>query len=341
MRSKRIFGGCTLALLLMAGSVKAVTVHLGDLLVADPQGGSGHGVIYDVNPVTGVQTVVASGNYLDQPAGIAWDAASGTILVADFGGLGAYPNGAILRIDPATGAQWMVSSGGNLRSPVSVVIDGNGQLVVGQQGANASSSAVLRIDPVSGAQTVVSSGLSVIDDVLVNTDGNYVASQYANPSAIIGISSATGLKSTLSQSGLLNQGPAKMWLDETKPHRVLVANYNDTAGGALLAIDTVTGGQTIVSWNGQLGRPLGVTQDASGATYVTTTNATETSGTVVRVDLNTGAQSLVSSGSLMEPLSIVVVAPEPGTAVVGVGMLVVAAGRMGVRGAGGRGRRCR
>jgi sugar lactone lactonase YvrE len=325
IRRHRFLSMCVLAGLLLARTTVAALVNPGDLLVSEPQNGSGRGVILDVNPVTGAQTVVASGNNLDQPEGICWDPSTHTILVADYGGVGVNVDGAILRIDPLTGMQSIVSIGGSLNHPVSVVMDANGQLVVAQQGQNQTTGAVLRIDPATGAQTVIASGspLFATEDLVLDADGNYLVSDFASPSAIIGVSSATGSAAVISHDGALNIGPHGLWLDNTKPQSVLVADYFNGAGGGLLEVNTVTGAQNLVSSNDQLVVPLAVTQDSLGTTYVTTTNASSSSGKIVKVDLTTGVQTVISSGNnLVTPASIIVVSPEPATALGGVATLL-------------------
>ena len=59
--------------------------------------------ILRIDPTSGVQSVVASGDELAAPYGIAFDA-EGQLIVSDLG------RRAILKIDPATGAQSVLSS---------------------------------------------------------------------------------------------------------------------------------------------------------------------------------------------------------------------------------------
>src|SRR5439155_23398018 len=82
-------------------SFAAVNILPGDILVAD----YGAGAVIDINPITGVQTVVASGGNLVSPSDVAV-ASNGDIFVVDNAG-----PGKIVRVNPATGNQTVVSSG--------------------------------------------------------------------------------------------------------------------------------------------------------------------------------------------------------------------------------------
>lgn len=138
----------------------------GDILVADPLafgivGGIWVGGIIRINPLTGAQSVVASGGILRSPTGIAI-AGNGDILVADAGALA---SGAVVRVDPLTGAQTTVSTGGTLNTPLGIALDANGELLVTTHPLSIASRAVIRVNPLTGAQTTVSSGGSFYSPV--------------------------------------------------------------------------------------------------------------------------------------------------------------------------------
>jgi DNA-binding beta-propeller fold protein YncE len=81
----------------------------GNILIADPDAFDGGGGVIRVNPETGTQTKVSSGNMFVAPLGVAVEA-DGNILVVDseaFSG-----NGGVIRVNPQTGTQTKVSSGG-------------------------------------------------------------------------------------------------------------------------------------------------------------------------------------------------------------------------------------
>src|ERR1051325_6035981 len=137
----------------------AVTVAAdGSIFVADALG-----AVIRVNPVSGQQTPVTSGNLLHRPQGIAVSGAD--IYVTDVATAdGNFGIGRITHINAQTGAQTVVSEGGNLVGPVGIVLAPNGHLIVGDpytindQSVNLFDGAVLSIDAATGAQTLTSRG---------------------------------------------------------------------------------------------------------------------------------------------------------------------------------------
>ena len=140
-------------LLAAAGPGEAVTLNPGDILTAGA-------TIIHVNPATGAQTTVTSGNLLVNPVGIAI-AANNDVFVVDSncceGG-----TGGVIRVNPATGHQTVVSPppGGNVPnnfvSPQAIAIAADGDLFVLDQGCcDGGQGGVIRVNPVTGHQTVV------------------------------------------------------------------------------------------------------------------------------------------------------------------------------------------
>jgi hypothetical protein len=287
-------------------------IHSGDLLIADTQGSDFHGIIIDLNPVTHVQTVVASGGYLGQPDGICWDPSNNTLIVADAGGF-TETGGVILRINPYTGQQTIVSVGGSLAHPTAVAFDSSGDLIVSQEGGKGGPIAVLRINPTTGSQTVVSSAmdLGVATGVAVESSGSYLVSNYAGGtfgSGIVRVDQNTGAQSVVAFRGDLNYGPQKIWLDNTKSQSFLVTagNSSTQSFAGLIDINAATGSQSVISSGNLLTFPSAVTQDPLGDTFVT-----DHTGEIVQVNLQTGVQTLISSGGFLEsPIGIVDI-PEP------------------------------
>ncbi|MGA2439951.1 MAG: hypothetical protein ABSH08_03265 [Tepidisphaeraceae bacterium] len=310
---------------LLFASHFARAVQVGDLLVADSQGPDGHGIILDINPQTGAQTVVASGGYLNQPNHMCLDPSNDTLIISDYGGIGTTDvNGAILRINPFTGQQSVVSVGGSLFHPTAVAFDANGDLVV-TEAYN-----VLLINPANGDQTIVASGgvLAVTTGIAVAKNGNYFVSNFQSPgvgSGVVEINPTTGSQTRVSTGGNMDLGPEDLWIDNTNAQRLLVAEaYTGagTTGPSLLGINSATGAQSVISSEGSLGFPTAVTQDSSGNSYVTDQLSDLGGANVVRVNLNTGQQRVISSGGYLEtPLGIVVI-PEPAS----IGIICVLAG---------------
>lgn len=297
-----------LLLLLSCASRTFAAVQLGDLLVADSHNSNGNGVILGINPVTGAQSLVASGGLLDQPAGVTFDNATATLVVADFGGLGAFAPGRILRINPFTGQQSVLASGGNVLHPTGVAFDLAGNLLVTQQDAAAS---LLRINPATGAQTVVTAGQNLGiegEDVVAPSASAYYVSTFTRPGTVTRVDAATGAQTVVSSFDI---GPRGLTPDATHPGTVLLASSDFSHTGSkpngLYRIDLATGQQTLLSSGGLMDVPLDVIQNPNGLTYLT--NRTPSGAAdILLVDLLTGAQTPIASGNnLLTPNGIAVV----------------------------------
>ncbi len=137
----------------------------GDILVADM--GSpclvsrcdSDGRIIRVDPITGRQTLLASGAPLLDPAGIAV-APDGSIYVAD--NYAADDDGAVIRVDPVSGAQTLVTEGEHLDLPFGILVDQDGSLVVSNRmapggGCSGAPGRLVRVQP-GGVQQILFEG---------------------------------------------------------------------------------------------------------------------------------------------------------------------------------------
>lgn len=112
---------------------------------ADLVGGVGHGAIFEVDTATGALTLISDGTNHDvrnldpsepafqDPIGVAWDASTGLLYVADFSADGdndGFFNGTVFSLDPATGAVRVVSAYWNFVAPTGVVVRPNGRPLV-------------------------------------------------------------------------------------------------------------------------------------------------------------------------------------------------------------------
>jgi sugar lactone lactonase YvrE len=149
-----------------------------------------------INPATGAQSVVARGDPMCYPFGIAVDR-QGRILVSDFGNLleSGSPvvsclrsGGGVIRIDPSNGLQsWLSFNSPALGSlflgPVGIAVDPAGTVLVANQ--RSAEAAVEAVNPASGVQQVITPNSSSTDSfeqpqrVAVAPDGNLVVSDYA------------------------------------------------------------------------------------------------------------------------------------------------------------------
>jgi hypothetical protein len=153
----------------------------GTLLVVDSEAGTnGKGLLFRVDPVTGVRTVLTDFGNPDQgqilgenPRGVAVDG-SGSILVQDPIGSGpcysVVPQGALFRVDPVTGYRFVLSyfsstaQGLQGYGPCTVAVRGLDQILVGGFVAPAGQtpsyptlgSALFSVNPVTGVRTILS-----------------------------------------------------------------------------------------------------------------------------------------------------------------------------------------
>ncbi|MFN3168946.1 MAG: NHL repeat-containing protein [Phycisphaeraceae bacterium] len=140
----------------------------GNLVVTDPEIGSGNDRVMIVDPATGNRTVlsdqtgIGAGPTFAQPNGVAI-AANGDLFVTDLF------DDALFRIDPLTGDRAIVSddnngTGTSLNFPTGVAFDLGGGILVADQAENA----IFAVDPISGDRVEVSgpnvgSGPSLVD----------------------------------------------------------------------------------------------------------------------------------------------------------------------------------
>jgi streptogramin lyase len=102
-----------------------------------------------VNPVTGVATVVSSGDLRECFYGITINA-NGDIFVSG----SRDHRAAVIRIDPTTGNRTVVSSGGLLEDLRAIAADADGGLLVTDEDVGG----VILVDPETGSQTLVAAG---------------------------------------------------------------------------------------------------------------------------------------------------------------------------------------
>jgi sugar lactone lactonase YvrE len=248
------------------------------------------GRLIRVDPLTGNQSLVASGDQLVDPAGVAVGP-GGQIWVAD--NLDPDGSGRIVRVDPSTGAQTTVAEDGLLDLPFGIAIERDGNLVVTNRmepgripAVCTPAGTVVRIDPATGAQDEVAEadhiawplGLAVAAD-----GGLVVANECSGGAGLVRVDPFAGIQIDITGNG-----------DEdvlVTPERIAF-----DPGGALVVSD----------FN------LGPDED----------------GGIVRVDPETGSQALVRAGELFNhPLGIATVANRAPAAALSADPPVVAAGK--------------
>jgi DNA-binding beta-propeller fold protein YncE len=180
------------------------------------------------------------------------------------------PSAVVLRANPATGALTEISRNGaqgeHFRHPYDIAVASDGSLLVADMGEYATPTnrnpdgRIVRVDPVSGQQSLVTAG-----NLLVDPAGLAIA-----PDGLIYVVENVG---TMGQPGVVSVNPA-------------------------------TGAQTLVTQGGQLCYPFGIALHPDGSALVTNygdfsdgptvINCTHDFGALVRVDLATQAQSILS-----------------------------------------------
>jgi sugar lactone lactonase YvrE len=256
---------CLVPALFAPYAADAATLQPGDIVVTDV----GSGMLLQINPQTGVQTIISSGGHFFNPWGVAVEA-SRSVLVVDtdaFGG-GVQRHGGVIRVDPSTGGQTVVSSGGFFKTPRGIALDGNGGILVvdrdafnddpGPGGACDDGGAVIRVDGTTGDQTVVSSLEHFCDPQGITVDD----------AGSIWIADHTGFNG--------GSGEGKF-------------------GGSLIRVDPVTGAQTVVSSGGEFFNLNGVATETSGSIIASREGSAGRSGELIRVDPSNGLQSIVAT----------------------------------------------
>jgi hypothetical protein len=143
-------------LLVLAVAVLALTVSVsapgyaaalrsGDILAL-----TSGGAVLRIDPVTGSQTVAATGGLMINPTGMA---------VSHLGDVFVVQSGdTVLKISPVTGEQNVLSTGGLLLSSVDIALDRNGDLFLGSVVETCAPvigfwRSIIRVDPTTGEQS--------------------------------------------------------------------------------------------------------------------------------------------------------------------------------------------
>jgi sugar lactone lactonase YvrE len=252
----------------------------GSLLVADmgafatPTDRSPDGRIVRVDPVTGRQTLLSSGNLLVDPAGLAI-APNGQIYVVENVGTQGTPY--VVRVNPNTGGQTLVTQGNELCYPFGIAVHPDGSLLVTNFGDFSSGGTVInclfdfgalvRIDPATGDQSVLSRNAPEWGNlfrnpmgVTVEPSGRILMVNQNGASALVAVDRATGLQDALTA----NTGTDRLVVPQraalTPAGDVVISDFTlDDFEGGLVSVDLPGGAQSLLRQNRQLfNNPLGV-----------------------------------------------------------------------------------
>ena len=240
------------------------------------------GRIVRVDPVTGQQSLVASGNLLVDPAGIQV-APDGQLYVVE--NVGTMGDPGVVRVNPATGAQTLVTQGGELCYPFGIAVHPDGSVLVTDYGdfddgagtvVNCAQDfgALVRVNPGTGAQTIVSRNAAQWGNLLrnplgvtVEPGGRILLVNQHGGTALVAVDPATGVQdaetpNTASDRLELPQRPAL-----TPDGDVVLSDFTlDDFEGGLVTVDLPDGTQSLLRQDRALfNNPLGVAVVANRA----------------------------------------------------------------------------
>jgi sugar lactone lactonase YvrE len=279
----------------------------GDIIYADSGGGVHGGCIMKVDPESGAQTVISTGDNLVTPFGVALDS-SGRIVVSDTSS-----SGRLIRIDPENGHQSVIhaDSPDVLGVPFGLAAAPNGEMLV------ADGQFIVAMNTGNGTTRIVSSGGNLgfpLSLTVAEKDRLFIVNRTISPE-ILRIDTKNGAQKVLSRGGYL-KSPQAIVARDADLYVTDVATADGNFGiGRVIRIDARTGAQSIVSEGGYLVGPAGIDVDESGRIVVgdpytmNPTNPDLFDGGIIRIDPTTGQQTLVARGygSLVNPRGIIVV----------------------------------
>ena len=275
----------------------------GSLLVADmgafatSTDRTADGRIVRVDPVTGRQSIVTSGNLLVDPAGLAI-APDGVIYVVENVGTMGTPG--VVSVNPATGAQTLVTQGGQLCYPFGIAVHPSGSLLVTNYGDF--------------------------------NEGGTVINCVHDFGALVQIDLATNAQTILSRNaaqwGNLFRNPLGITVEPGG--RILLVNQN--GGTALVSVDPQTGVQDAETPNTSTDRivvPQRPAMTPDGDVVLSDFTLDDMEGGLVSVKLPAGTQSILRQDRQLfnNPLGVAVVANRPPVAALSAAPAVVAGGR--------------
>ena len=259
----------------------------GSLLVADmgayatPSDRTPDGRIIRVDPVTGQQSVVTSGNMLVDPAGLAL-APDGLIYVVENVGTTGQPG--VVSVNPANGDQTLVTQGGQLCYPFGIAVHPNGSLLVTSYGdfndgttvinCTHDFGALVKVDPVTKDQTILSRNAPQWGNlfrnplgVTVEPGGRILLVNQNGGTALVAVDPDTGVQDAETTNTSTDRLEVPQRPAVTPDGDVVVSDFTlDDLEGGLVSVDLPGGGQSILRQDRQLfNNPLGVAVVANRA----------------------------------------------------------------------------
>jgi len=259
----------------------------GSLLVADmgafatPTDHTPDGRIIRVDPVTGQQSLLTSGNLLVDPAGLTI-APDGLIYVVE--NVGTLGTPSVISVNPATGAQTLVTQGGQLCYPFGIAAEADGSLLVTNYGDFSDGSTVIncvydfgalvRIDHGTHAQSVVSRNAPEWGNlfrnplgVTVEPGGRIHVVNQNGGTALVGVDPESGVQNAETPNTASDRLVVPQRAGLTPGGDAVITDFTlDDQEGGLVSVDLEDGAQSILRQNKQLfNNPLGIAVIANRA----------------------------------------------------------------------------
>lgn len=280
---------CTWHNIALAQTIANSAIQTGELFIADPRVPS----IVRIDPSTGRQVIVATGDKLALPTGITL-AANDDLIVTD-------NHAGILRINPISGIQTYLYQcpGYTCPAPARIATTASGQLI------GAGGDRVTLIDPVTGTATVLSSGglLSSVADVATARNGDiYVVDRNAVIRLRYNSTTRVWDQLLISTGGLFRS-----------PRGIAVADngmlYVADLVGRVIRVDPASGAQQAIASSSSLINHGSIVVAPNGDIFVTGDLLADAS--LIRLRFDTVAQvwrlkTITATGQLKEPAAITV-----------------------------------
>jgi DNA-binding beta-propeller fold protein YncE len=280
------------------------------------------------------------GNLFRAPFDVAVEA-NGNLLVADLGAPctptepRCAEDGRIIRVNPVTGRQSLLAAGAPLVDPAGLALAPNGALYVADNHEADDDGAVFRVNRVTGAKTLISEGgqLDLPFGILVDRDGSLVLSNRVVPGGcgpagtgrLVRVQPGDGSQQLVSEAGLFGY-PVGVALDAAGG--IVVANECGNSGLVRVLSDLTQGVLTPNTPDDVLVTPERLALEPAGDFLVSDWRLGDGDGGIVKVDAETGAQSVLAHGNLFNhPIGIATVVNRPPSAALTLAPRLVAAGK--------------
>jgi sugar lactone lactonase YvrE len=277
----------------------------GDIIVAQTGLGASpppsERAVKAVDPVSGAATTVSSAGLLVSPADVTF-ASDGDTIVVDrdaFGG-----EGGIIRIDSETAAQTALSSnaisnaaGGKklFKNPIALDRKGGSLYVTDFHRPQK----VIKVNIDTGKQSLITEGLKLREPFGIVADGlkNPIVSDLDG--GVIEVNARTGKQTVISDGGKIKYPSAIQLLND---NNVVVAG-RDNQAGVVVKVNVNNGDQKRLARGGPISSPQGIALIDSHTAVVSDLSPSLV-GSLYRVDLDSGEQTLLNGSDFSNPLGI-------------------------------------